>query len=133
MSKLDNARRKSLDEFIRALRDGDGCLPEADADLNRSSLALARAYAEHFGSCWVGKVNLDKHEDMLRIMWEFHPGDTLCTFEASFVVPVYDKELELLILERAFASYTSVADDIPRVDAIHQRIKELGGSHLIWT
>jgi len=113
----------------------DGCLPEADGEINDASREVVAAMArDHGGECWLGNVNLHKRyrgepED---VMWKWD-GGLVCNFEAAFVVPRHDAELERLILERADAEYTGTRDDAKRIDTIFERIQALGGEHLHWT
>ena len=120
--------------FVQALRRGDGCcLPEADEELNQASIGLVRQYHVHYGQAWLGLVNFQDSEHRDQPLWQWDPATGLCNFEASFVVPVFDEELLRLIRDRAAAPYTGTKDDSVRVEAIHQRIKELGGHHLFWS
>lgn len=136
MTTTTNEARTALTKtFIKSVRENGGCTPcEADGDLNDASRAvIAAMHAEH-GTAWLGKINLyDKERHGGHpIMWQW-TGKLVYNFGASFVAPAYDAELVRLISERDNAVYTGTADDAKRIEAIYQRMTEIGGIHLHWS
>lgn len=131
--KVEEAARALDNTFAEALRAGGGMsLQEANGDLNDASRALIAAFVQEYGSCWLGRVNLYTDEQRKRPIW-MHKGGTVYNFGASFVLAEFDKELQDMILERDAAPYTGTSDDAERVDAIYERVKELGGHSLAWS
>lgn len=134
---------QSLREARKALADvvvphllADGCLPEADEDINEANRAVVRAMLAEHGTAWFGNVNIyksqpDYAERLAEPLWE---GHGVGTFGASFVLPRYDATVSRLIRERARpGTWTSVAADAPLVEAIHTAIEAAGGCVLTWT
>ena len=103
-----------------------GDLPEADDGINNLNRDLIQAYKDEHGTVWLGKM------DAAPPLWEWQ-GYFVYNWEASFVVPCYDEMLHRLILDRRNAPYTGTREDAPRVVAILDRIKELGGTNRLWT
>jgi hypothetical protein len=139
MTALQEARKKHTSRFIESLREGDGCLVEADGALNNSARRLVSAMHEDHGEAWLGYVNLhgdarfkDGNADPSKAYWKWDEG-LVYNFGADFVAPVFDQVLFDLIRERDLAPYTSVAGDVPRVNAIHERIATIGGVLLAWS
>lgn len=131
---VQDSKTKLAREVARGLREGDGCLPEADASVNNASRAVIQAMHNEHGQAWLGKINLHGDErhggHPVICKWD---GGLVYNFGAEFVLSYFDAELQRLIQERDDAPYTSVAADVPRVNAIMARIKSLGGVLLIWT
>lgn len=131
---LDQARAELAREAARSAREGGGLPTEADDAVNNASRRVVDAVHAAHGQAWLGQINLYGEDrgmaDRVLRRWDESP---VLNFEAAFVVPGYDDELVRLIIERDVAPYTSMAADVPRVDAITQRIAELGGALLIWT
>jgi hypothetical protein len=118
---------------VIAMRNGNGWFEEGDYNLNAASHATVEAYAAEYNGCWLGNVNIYSDMPSLLPMFEYKIEDHLCNFAASFVVPAYDADLERMIRDRAAAPYTGTADDAVRVEAIHERIEQLGGCTLLWS
>lgn len=134
MTELSEARRAVTLTFFRSVQEGDGWPVEADDALNNANRLLIRAMAAEHGECWLGKVNLygEERHGNAPVLWRWE-GELVRNFACAFVCPGYDAELERLIRERDDATWTSVSDDVPRVEAIMARITALGGHHLLWT
>ena len=133
--ELGDARKQLLQEFARAYREGDGCLPESDADLNRASRQVVVVMYETCGEAWLGSVNLHGEDrgNPEAAMWKWDGSTTIYTFGSAFVAPKFDEELVRLIMERDRAPYTGAKDDYARIQVIHARIEEIGGISLPWT
>lgn len=134
MTILEEASRELTTEFIRGLREGDGCLPEADESINNASRRVVSAMAEEHGECWLGRVNLHDtergHAD--QVMWRWN-GEPVLNFDAGFVLPAFDEELLQLIMKRDAGPYTTTTVDSVLVTAILERVRALGGRNLVWT
>lgn len=132
--QLAEAVKHHTETFIRALREGSGFSPpEAHHDLNESNRRLIRTMHDAYGQAWLGKINLYTDQDRIRIMWQYDPAILVCNFEAGFVVPQYDAELERLVQERDRADYEGTSKDAERLEVIMNRLHEIGGHHLIWS
>jgi hypothetical protein len=116
----------------RSARDNDGWPSEANETINNASRAVVLAMFADHGAAWLGKINRARDERSGAPVWAWD-GGLVYNFAADFVVPAFDAELARLILEREAAVYTSVADDAPRVYAILERVKAIGGLLLFWT
>lgn len=97
--------------------------------INQASRAVIRSMRP----CFIGCVNLygedrGKKESILK---EYKKG-MVFNFGGSFVIPAYDEELVELILARDTAPYTGTADDAVRVNAIYDRLEQLGAKTLHW-
>jgi len=102
---------------------------EGDDGVNDASRKIIDEYAK-MGDCWLIKVN--RYSDKDKLMWKYE-GDFVYNFGADYVVPVHDKDLEQLLIERDEAEYTGTAADSVRIDKIIDRVIEIGGSILIWS
>lgn len=133
MNRLHEAKRHLLDLISPHLLES-GCLPEADLDINEANRDVIRAMKEVHGQAWIGNINLHKRHrgEPEQVMWMWN-GKLVCNFEVSFVIPKHDPELERLIEERFAAPYHGTSVDCVRVDAIMERLREVGGVHLSWT
>ena len=106
-------------------------LGEANDEWNDAQRAdLAAFAAKHGDRCVLGNTNLDNER---LVMWDYYPGDNVHNFGASFAIPAYDQILRDLIVTRDSTPYTGTAQDSVLVDAILDRIAELGGITLLWT
>ena len=106
-------------------------LGEANDEWNDAQRAdLAAFAAGHGDHCVLGNTNLDNQR---LVMWDYYPGDNVYNFGCAFAIPAYDKTLHDLIVTRDRTPYTGVAQDSVLVDAILDRIAELGGITLLWT
>jgi hypothetical protein len=128
MSIIQNARRRFLDIMVENLKKGDGWYTEDDSDINDGTRDVVEAMHDHYGVCWLGRINLRGKLGL--VMWEYE--ERVCNFGADFVLPKYDKILHDLILKRDETSYTNVADDGEMLDPILDRIIELNGYVLTW-
>ena len=109
----------------------DGWPSEGDWQINELSAALVDAFFRAHGAAWVGVINVyDTH--IGPVIWPYDWAAGLRNFEAAFVIPAYDAELERLIVARKAAPYTGTADDYARVSEITDRIEALGGHMLHW-
>src|SRR5271157_5883921 len=78
-------------EVERGLREGDGCLPEADNSINNASRRLVQAVQDAGGEAWLGKINLyaeDRAPVGTPVLWRWD-GSLVCNFAAAFVAPRY--------------------------------------------
>jgi len=135
------ARKAHTKAFFQSLRDNDCITPlEADDRLNDSSRELITAMQrEQDEPVWLGNINLhgkdrtvEKGGEGNDPMW-WWDGSLVYNFGCAFVVPCDDEQLRQMILDRDRAEYTGTKDDMVRVEAIHARIEELGGHHLVWS
>jgi len=117
-------------DFIKKLG-GYWNLTEFDKCQNTITRCIIRAFKQERGQAWLGNINrhgINKPPYELR---EYRKG-MVYNFEYGFIIPCHDQALIDLIVEREKAPYTGTKDDIPRVDAIMERIYEIGGMSLIW-
>jgi hypothetical protein len=135
---LAKASRDLTHEFVRALHEGDGCLPEADEAINNASRRVVEAMREEHGEAWLGQINLSEGDRVRNggkpeaAMWRWD-GGLVYNFGSSFVLPRFDAELLKMILERDTAPYTGGAEDAPRLQKITDRVREIGGHTLVWS
>jgi hypothetical protein len=135
---VKEASRELTTEFVRGLREGDGCLPEADSAINNASRRVIEAMQEEHGEAWLGQINLSEGDRVKNggkpeaAMWKWD-GGLVYNFGCSFVLPRFDAELLRLILERDVAPYTGTREDSGRVTKILERVREVGGRTLAWT
>jgi hypothetical protein len=131
---VDDRLRCGRRRETRALREGDGCLPEADSELNDASRNLIETMAEA-GETWLGRINLHGEERGRPecAVWKHRQGDTIYNFGADFALPCFDSILQKLILERDASPYTTAKADCDRIEVIMARIREVGGKTLVWT
>lgn len=139
MSELREAQKEHTAKFFESVKKGEGWPVEADGSLNNSARRLVAAMFDEKGEAWLGHVNLHGDArfkagatDHSKAYWKWDQG-MVYNFGADFVVPVFDQVLLDLIRERDLAPYTSVADDVPRVVAIHDRVAAIGGTLLSWS
>lgn len=126
-------KKEILAEFGRIYR--DLCLPESSIYFNDLQRLLIVAMHFEHGDVWLGYSTLprfpvDKDKDV--VMWEWD-GKFVYNFNAQFVIPKYDKELDNLIHDRHNETYTGTVRDSKWVDAIQNRIFAIGGHDLTWT
>jgi hypothetical protein len=131
---LDEARRDLTKKVVQSAREHEGWPGEADERVNNANRRVVAAMAEAHGEAWLGKINLygNERHGGHPVMWKWD-GGTVYNFDAAFVVPAFDEELVRLVKERDDAEYTGTKDDAVRVEAIMQRITDIGGVHLFWT
>lgn len=120
------AKKKHTNEVVRGLREGDGCLPEADAQVNNSAVVAIHKLHEERGQVWLGKINRYASDKNKPYMWKWD-GDQVYNFSCDFAIPAYDEELEKLLRQwDKQPSYTLIA-------AIQERVDALGGVNLMWS
>lgn len=107
-------------------------LPEADTEWNDEQRKIICEMQDKHGEAWLGDINRAKEERAESALWKWD-GGLVYNFGADFVLPKYDEELDRLIRERESAGYTDAKSDMTRIETIIDRIKVLGGRHLIWT
>jgi hypothetical protein len=132
MTLLAEVKAEILACIVRGEHEMEAGFPYENP-LNDLQRKLIETFCAERGEAWIGNVNLygeDRHNDrpILR-RWN---GELVRNFEAHFVVPCYDVQLEHLIRERDRAPYTGVAEDHARITQIYERIRQLGGELLLW-
>lgn len=131
MNQTAKARRRLAIECYRGLCDGDGCLPEADNEINDASRSVVQAMQDEHSEAWLGKINVYREEPG-PVLWKWD-GSTVLNFSAEFVVPGHDAELERLIRVRHEPGPYSAAKNLSTLEAIMNRVEEQGGVLLLWT
>lgn len=126
------ARHKLASECVRGLREGDGCLPEADDEINDASRNVVQAFQDEHGEAWLGLINVYSSDKGKPVLWKWD-GSLVLNFSAGFVVPKYDADLERLIHDRHSPGEYSAKKNRSTLEAITIRIEELGGVLLLWT
>ena len=95
------ACKKALHEHVR-MEGGWIELQESDRTLNKISRGIIRAVKRERGQAWIGKINVyEGHNAKMR---EYKYG-MVRNFEADYVIPFHDTELESMIEE-----YNSATD-----------------------
>ena len=135
MDHVSEASRALGQEIRRAHVDGDGSMPEADAGVNDASRRMIEAVKREHGSAWLYKINLHGEErgNEHEAAFEWDGSSPIYNFGCDAVAPFRDAELVGLIMARDAGPYTSVRDDVPRVNAIMDRIRAIGAHLVIWT
>lgn len=106
-------------------------LSEFDREINEFSRAKVRAFKHEHEEAWLGNVNL--YSETPPNFTEYESGITaLNNFGYAFVIPHPDQELYKLITQRDEADYTGTKADAPMIDAIFNRIEDIGGIVLNW-
>jgi hypothetical protein len=133
MSGLKEAVMRNNQEFVRSLRDGMGNLIEADDALNSSSIGVIKAMEEEFGEAWLVRVNPRDGQPVLERAVLAGDCYNCFNFCASFAVPRYDRELEVLLEHRLSKAYEGTRVDAELIDGIYDKATELGGRCLVWS
>ena len=110
-----------------------GSVREANTSVNNSSRRCIKKMHEHYGECWIGKINKHKEDEDKPAIYKHDPLVLVCNFEADFVLPQFDQTLVDLLTERWNAPYTNANDDYVRILKINERIEKVQGVHLIWS
>ena len=134
MDQIIQAQKSLTDKVVQELRENDGCLPEACETINNASRRVVATMRAAKGQAWLGKVNLygDDRGRRDKILWEWD-GGIVYNFSACFVLPAFDEKLVDMIHQRDISPYTGTADDAVKIDAIFDRVQQLGGVLLHWT
>lgn len=129
--KIEEAVREHNNAVTRSVRVSESFGPvEADAQVNRTACDVIKAVFENHGIAVLVSLNYaPTGEEKVRV-WD--GCSVIYNFDADAVLPVDDPEVRRLIAERDAAKYTGTRADGERIDAIHQRIKEVGGHLLVW-
>ncbi len=111
-----------------ALRESD----EVYNDLNRELIAALKLI---HGTAYLGSVNFYDEDHRLVAMgqksvYEEYTGQLVYNFGCSFCVPTADEKLEELI--RAWNGNDKLPKSLTGVDAIVNRVVEIGGINLLW-
>jgi len=136
--ELRKVLKKENSYFFHSNGDGTSYFEppsEFDPSLNQVTLDKIYAFAKQYGGrCWLGAVNLYSTDPPDKpILKEYICEDTgVYNFEYSFIIPQYDETLKQMIIDRANTPYTGTKDDSVLVEAIHNRVDELGGMYLHW-
>lgn len=114
---------------------GWGTLREADDVYNGMNRELIAALKLMHGTAFLGNVNFYGEDHKLAAMgqksvYEEYTGQPVYNFHCSFCVPVADKTLEDLI--RSWNGNDTLPKKRIDVDAIVNRVEEIGGINLLW-
>ncbi len=126
MTMLSDLQQEEARCFFRELSSGERVFEyptEFDQSLKELSRKKIACFLQEHGHAWLGRINAGFEEGP--ILRE-HLGEIVYNFDANFIVPLCDGDLVALI-ERWRSKI-----DIKALDAIHHRIKQLGGYHLHW-
>lgn len=109
-------------------------LREADTTYNDWNREMIEALALQYGKLYLGDINYygERREKVAaggEIYDEYTQG-TVHNFEYSYAVPVPDEELRKLV--QAWNGCNSLPMPSGIIDKIFDRVKKLGGVHLIW-
>lgn len=133
MNELQNCKKEITDIFIQSFKNGDFGPTEFDQEVNTISRHLISAYHEHYGRCFLGKINLyDKDRGNRDAILTEYKKQFIYNFAYSFIIPNYDQELIDLIYNRDITPYTGTKDDSVLIDAIFKRLESIGGLYLHW-
>lgn len=114
---------------------GWGALRESDDVYNGLNRELIAALKLMHGAAFLGNVNFygEDHELVAlgqKSVYEEYTGQPVYNFHCSFCVPAADETLEDLI--RAWNGNDTLPKKRIDVDAIVNRVEEIGGINLIW-
>jgi hypothetical protein len=101
--------------------------------INDVSRETIKAMKRECGTCYLGKINLYDNDRKKPYKLVKYTGQKIYNFEYCFCLPCYDEEVERMIEERDKAPYTGTAEDSRRVEAITERVQQIGGKHLFWS
>lgn len=105
---------------------------EFDQSVNDISRLKVTSAFVSWGEVWLGKINLYGNERKADYKLErYEEGQPIHNFSYDFVLPRRSEILEGMINARK-GEYTTAQNDAVLVEAIHERIIELGGILLIW-
>ena len=104
-------------------------LSEYKRRINKFSRAKVRAFRRGHGEAWLGNVNFYPETPP---NYTKYTNGIVRNFEYRFIISQPDAELQNLITQRNEADYTGTKADFSRVDAIFNKIEELGGIVLNW-
>ena len=127
--KFKELNRQEFSIFKRS----SGLPTEFDTDMNDISRKKIEIFAAIHNNekCYLGKVNRYS-EDEGKPGLVPYDGQQVFNFEYGFMIPAYDAKLINLIMDRDEAEYTGTKEDFVMVEAIMNRIAELGGINLFW-
>lgn len=126
MTTVEESVRNYNNIFIELLRENYGSLPECNDEFNDAIRAVIAAYTQEYNGCWLGFINLYDRPALRP-----HDGsEFVCNFDADFVLPEYNQELEEMIYARDKAGLDNL---MKNTRAVVDKIKALGGEQLIWT
>lgn len=108
---------------------------EADATYNDWNREQLRALKMMHGRLWLGSINFydNKRKEIVagkESVYEELLDQTVYNFGCDFAVPVPDKELEELI--RAWNGSDRLPKKLVDVEAMTDRVEQLGGINLLW-
>lgn len=114
---------------------GIGYLREADDTYNDINREEIETFKSVFGTAFLGRINFsgEQHKDVVsgkRSVFEEYVGQKIYNFGCDFVIPEKDDILEGWIRNWNAGKYEK---GIKLIDAIFDRIDELGGIRLLWT
>lgn len=111
----------------------EGLTSEFDQSINDISRETIKAMKRESGVCYLGKINLYDDDRKKPYKLTEYTGQRIYNFEYCFCLPCYDEVIERMIEERDKAPYTGTAEDCRRVEAIADRVQQIGGKHLFWS
>lgn len=120
-------------QVVRSLREGDGCLVEADSKVNSASRKIIQAMLAENGEVWFGKINIYgymKADPKPPVLWKRDNKTSRdLNFSADFILSHRD-----LILEEMLVEWNRTGGGtMDLIVAIFVRIKESGGHQLVWS
>ena len=122
---------KLTHEYIRCHWDNGG-RSEFDTSINDISRAIIDRYREKHGQCYVGNFNRRKDSDEPFLIP--YTGQKVFNSQYSLVVPCRDEKLEGLLEKHNTGKRVFDSDAVRKsITAISERIKELGGTQLLWS
>ena len=127
--KFKELNRQEFSIFKRS----SGLPTEFDTDMNDISRKKIEIFAAIHNNekCYLGKVNRYSEDEGNPGLVPYD-GQQVFNFEYGFMIPAYDAKLINLIMDRDEAEYTGTKEDFVMVEAIMNRIAELGGINLFW-
>ena len=110
------------------VREADGCWPtDTTPELDRATRDLVEAFrVAGNGTCVLGRVNLCERLTVPMVE-HTEPTELYTPVGWSFVLLRWDERLRQMILDRHKTPYIGTRDDRVRVNAIFDRVEELGG------
>ena len=134
MTALLEPAKKELGQALLESVRTEGAPSEFDTHFNDMSRKVISAMRADHGEVWAYKINLYEKDRGHKggICRKIEEGETPLNFSCSFVAPVRDETIIDMIYDRDVAPYTGTAGDYKKVEAITNRVDEIGGTHLVW-
>jgi hypothetical protein len=127
MDEVQAIEHKIFDSIKNDIKES-GWIHEDNPDVNDLQRKLITAMKAKHPNLRLGVINL--HNGATKIMWPWG-GELVYNFEAAFVIPEPNPELEQMIKEYNALPYNN-GKCFKAISEITDKIIKIGGHHLIW-